>query len=133
MSLKVEWDISGIGEITRRLRGLRKDLIRRELKPEIDSESARILGIAQDRVSVQTGQLRRNVEVIPARVRPGRDIEGGFAFKQKYASRHHEGMPARGGQVWPGGGRRKFAESAITENIGRFLRALGAAARRRLA
>lgn len=131
--IKISMKVKGLDKLVRNLRNLRKDVLENVLPAVINRESGRVLAVAQDRVSVDTGQLRRNVEILKPRIRLGEEISGGFVFKQRYAAVHHEGMPAAGGNAWPGGGSRKFAETALKENTTAFARAIQAAVRRRLA
>lgn len=121
--------VTGLKELRKKLESLPDRVIKGKVLPALKKESARILGVAVDRVSVQSGQLQRNVQVLAPKIkrRGGEpiDIQGGFVFLQIYAAQHHEGMPANGTQFWPGGGQRKYAESAIKENMDAYLRALG--------
>ncbi len=121
--------VTGFKELQKVLRKLGPKIANR-IKPDIRKESARILGIAADRVSVGiTGQLRRNIGIMPVTIRwVGRNpvsIDGGFFFLQSYAVFHHEGVPANGGNTWPNGGQRKYAETAMQENIKQFWRVVG--------
>lgn len=131
MALRRGVSVKGDKELRRNLRKLGRDVFKKHIAPALKKESARILGVAIDRVSVESGELQRNVIVLEPKLkmRGGEpvDVESGFVFRQIYAAQHHEGMPANGTQFWPGGGERKYAESAIKENMNSYLRTLGKA------
>ncbi len=133
MPLRRGVSVKGDKELRRNLRNLGRRVFRKKIAPAIEKEAARILGVAVQRTSVDTGELQRNVQVLKAklRMRGGEpvDVESGFVFLQIYAAQHHEGLPANGGEVWPGGGRRKYAELAIRGNMNLYLAVLGKAVR----
>lgn len=132
MPLRRGVSVTGLKELRRKLNQLPDMVFKKAIAPALEKESARILGVAVDNVSVgETGQLQRNVQVLKTKLlrRGGEpvDIESGFVFLQIYAAQHHEGMPANGTEFWPGGGQRKYAENAIKANMDSYLRALGKA------
>ncbi len=128
MPLRKGVTVTGLKELQRNLKRLGPRIFKKTIAPVLNKEAARILGIAVDRVSVDSGELQRNVQVIRAKLKMRGgipvDITSGFVFLQIYAAQHHEGIPANGTEFWPGGGQRKYAESAIKENIRAYLNAL---------
>ncbi len=131
-------ELIGIERLQRSLERKSLELVERTAIPVLKSEATRIMTIAANDVSVGvTGQLRKNIRVLPSKVTgrtrlfSGRtmptDIETGFIFKQTYAVFHHEGFPKSGGDTWPNGGKRKYAENAIRNNLSRFHLAVGRA------
>lgn len=122
--LRVKVSFSGIAELRRNLNKLGED-VHRKAEPIITRESARILVVAQERAPKgETGQLARNVQIIPSKVERGAGgvtaIEGGFVFLQKYAHTQHERIDFRHQS-----GRSKYAESAIKDEGRQFLLAVG--------
>ena len=131
MALRRGVSVTGLKELRRKLDSLPDMVFKKAIAPVMKKEAARILGVAVDNVSVQSGELQRNVQVLKTKLRRRGgepvDIESGFVFLQIYAAQHHEGMPANGTEFWPGGGQRKYAENAIKANMDSYLRALGKA------
>lgn len=121
LRVKLKW--KGIPELRRNLNRL-GDKVHAIAEPIVTQESARILSVAQDRAPRgETGQLVRNVQLIPAVIERGirgvTAILGGFVFLQNYAHIQHERMDFRHDT-----GRAKYAESAIKDEGIPFLRAI---------
>lgn len=133
MALRRGVSVTGLKELRQKLNSIPDMVFKKAIAPTMNKEAARILGIAVENVSVQSGQLQRNVAVLRTKLRRRAgepvDIESGFVFRQLYAAQHHEGMPANGTEFWPGGGQRKYAENAIKDNMDSYLRALANAIR----
>lgn len=131
MALRRGVSVTGLKELRRKLDRLPDMVFKKAIAPVMNKEAARILGVAVDNVSVQSGELQRNVAVLKTKLRRRGgepvDIESGFVFLQIYAAQHHEGMPANGTQFWPGGGERKYAENAIKANMDSYIRTLAKA------
>ena len=133
MALRRGVSVTGLKELRRKLNSIPDMVFKKAIAPVMNREAARILGVAVDNVSVQSGELQRNVQVLRTKLRRRGgepvDIESGFVFLQIYAAQHHEGMPANGTEFWPGGGQRKYAENAIKDNMDRYVRTLANAIR----
>ncbi len=131
MALRRGVSVTGLKELRQKLNSIPDMVFKRAIAPTLNKEAARILGVAVDNVSVESGELQRNVQVLRTKLRRRGgepvDIESGFVFLQIYAAQHHEGMPANGTEFWPGGGERKYAENAIKANMDSYLRALAKA------
>jgi hypothetical protein len=130
--LRVELKWKGIPELKQNLDKLGDDMIKKA-ESLITRESARILAVAIDRAPKgKTGQLARNVQLIPAKIEVGirgaQAIEAGFVFLQNYAHIQHERMDFRHES-----GRSKYAESAIKDEGRAFLEAVSRGVRSFLA
>ena len=124
MSFEVELEVEGLAELQRNIRKLGEKALK-EVEKEIERESGRMLAVAVERAPKgETGQLHRNVQIIPAKVTP-EEIRAGFVFLQNYAHIQHERLDFthRAGQA-------KYAESAIKDEGRTFVDALGRAVRR---
>lgn len=126
--IRVKIKFKGIKELRRNLNKLGNAAIERAEKM-ITIESARILIVAQERAPRgETGQLARNVQLLPARVLRGlfgaTAIEGGFVFLEEYAHIQHERTDFRHDF-----GRSKYAESAINDEGQAFISAVATGVR----